>query len=137
EMLVKAQDVWPNMQGSVLVVTDDYLKNNPEEVKNLYKVTEQASQYINEHPKEAAEKVANRLNMFEDSLDINLEKIANGGDDFTVKNSLIEKSMSNLEYSTSLDEEMVQEIIDYVYKLGYIKKSFPAEDIMLDKSFLD
>lgn len=137
EMIVKAQDVWLNMQGSVLVVTEDYLKKNPEEVKKLYKVTEQASQFINEHPREAAEKVANRLNLFENSLDINLIKIADGGDDFAVKNSMIEKSMSNLEYSISLDKAMVQEIIDYVHKIGYIKESFPAEDIILDQSFLE
>lgn len=137
EMLLKAQDVWPDMQGSVLVVTEDYFNNNPQEVKNLFKVTEEASQYINEHPKEAAEKVANRLNFFENSLDIDLKKMAQGGDDFVVQNSIIEKSMGNLEYGTFIDKDSVQEVIDYLYELGYIKEAFPAEDMMLDQSFLD
>lgn len=137
EMIVKEEDVWPDMQGSVLVVTEDYLNDNFDEVKNLYKVTEQASQFINNHPKEAAEKVANRLNFFESSLEIDMAKLSKDGEGFTVDNSMIEKSMSNLEYSTSIDKKMVQEIIDYVYKLGYIKDSFPAEDILLDTSIFD
>ena len=49
---------------------------------------------------------------------------------------LLLKSMSRLEYTTSLDPAEVQATIDYIAGLGYIKSSFNAEDI-LDLRFLE
>jgi len=43
--------------------------------------------------------------------------------------------MSRLEYNINIDPAAVQEAIDYVAQLGYIKSSFKAEDI-LDLSFI-
>jgi NitT/TauT family transport system substrate-binding protein len=40
-----------------------------------------------------------------------------------------------LEYTTNIDPAVVQDAIDYVAQLGYIKSSFKAEDI-LDLSFI-
>jgi len=40
-----------------------------------------------------------------------------------------------LEYTTDIDLAVVQEAIDYVAELGYIRSSFKAEDI-LDLSFI-
>jgi len=40
-----------------------------------------------------------------------------------------------LEYTTDIDPVVVQEAIDYVAQLGYIKSSFKAGDI-LDLSFI-
>lgn len=44
--------------------------------------------------------------------------------------------MQRLEYTTDIDPQMVQDTIDYVASLGYIKRSFKAEDI-LDLSFME
>ena len=45
------------------------------------------------------------------------------------------KSMNRLEYTIDIDPAVVQEAIDYVARLGYIRSSFKAEDI-LDLSFI-
>jgi len=45
------------------------------------------------------------------------------------------KSMDRLEYATDIDSVVVQEAIDYVTQLGYLKSSFKAGDI-LDLSFI-
>jgi ABC-type nitrate/sulfonate/bicarbonate transport system substrate-binding protein len=38
--------------------------------------------------------------------------------------------MSRLEYTIDIDPKVVQETIDYLVELGYIKSSFSAEDIL-------
>ena len=43
--------------------------------------------------------------------------------------------MGRLEYTTSINPEMVQEVINYTAGLGYIRNSFKAKDI-LDLRFL-
>jgi NitT/TauT family transport system substrate-binding protein len=43
--------------------------------------------------------------------------------------------MNRLEYTTDIDLAVVQDAIDYVARLGYIKSSFKAGDI-LDLSFI-
>jgi NitT/TauT family transport system substrate-binding protein len=43
--------------------------------------------------------------------------------------------MNRLEYTINIDPKVVQETIDYVTHLGYIKSSFKAKDI-LDLSFI-
>jgi len=44
--------------------------------------------------------------------------------------------MGNIEYSVAIDPEVVQQTIDYLAELGYIKSSFDARDI-LDLRFID
>ena len=38
--------------------------------------------------------------------------------------------MARLEYTTAIEPKVVQETIDYIAELGYIKSSFKAEDIL-------
>lgn len=45
------------------------------------------------------------------------------------------RSMNRLEYTTDIDLAVIQDAIDYVAQLGYIKSSFKAGDI-LDLSFI-
>jgi NitT/TauT family transport system substrate-binding protein len=44
--------------------------------------------------------------------------------------------MNRLEYTIDINPLIVQETINYVANLGYIKSSFQAEDI-LDLSFIE
>ncbi|MBA7686129.1 hypothetical protein ES703_94568 [subsurface metagenome] len=46
------------------------------------------------------------------------------------------RSMARLEYTTAVDTKVVQDTIDYLAELGYIRNSFKAEDI-LDLRFLE
>lgn len=128
DMLVQSQDVWPGMQGSVLVVREDRVNNHPEFVAKLVKVTQKATDWINKHPDEAAEVMVRQLQ-------------ASGGKIFPaeaaelaakleISPGVLLRSMGRLEYTTDIDPKLVQETIDYLVELGYIKESFSAEDIL-------
>ncbi len=134
EMMLMSQDVWPEMQGSVLVVKEDLIQEHPETVRKLVKVSQKAADWSNQHPDEAAEVVARQLQAAGGSL-----FPATAGEvaaKLEVTPMVLLHSMSRLEYTTDIDPWVVQETIDYLVKLGYIKSSFNAEDI-LDLSFLE
>jgi NitT/TauT family transport system substrate-binding protein len=132
-MLLMSQEVWPGMQGSILVVKEELIKNHPDLVKKLVRVSKRASNWANQYREEAAEVVARQLQKAGGSLfpveDADLvSKIE-------ITAEVLLKSMSRLEYTTDIDPVVVQEAIDYVAQLGYIKSSFKAGDI-LDLSFI-
>lgn len=114
KVLVRSQDIWPNMPGSALVVREDFLKSHPDIVLKLVEVTVRSTRYINENFDEAARIVANRLNV---SYEVML------------------KSMKNLNYTNAVDLNEVQKMIDLLVKYGAIEKSVKAEDI-IDLSYL-
>jgi NitT/TauT family transport system substrate-binding protein len=113
-MLIKSQDLWPDMQGSVLVVKTDLIESDPETVRRLVRVTQKATNWVNENPDRTSIILANVL-------------------DTTPE--IINRSMCRLNYTTDIDVESVQEMIDYMVKLGYIEEGLKAEDI-LDIRFL-
>ena len=113
-MLIKSQDLWPDMQGSVLVVKTDLIENDPETVRKLTRVTQKATDWVNENPDNASIILANVLD---------------------TKPEIINNSMSRLEYTTEINAESVQEMIDYMMELGYIDDEIKAEDIF-DTRFL-
>ena len=132
-LLLTSQDVWPGMQGSVLVVKDDLINSHPEVVRKLVEVSQKATDWINEHPGEAAEVMARQLQATESKIPSDaLEGIAQ----LETTPELLLKSMSRLEYTMDIDPKAVQATIDYIAGLGYIKSSFNAEDI-LDLTFLE
>jgi NitT/TauT family transport system substrate-binding protein len=132
-MLLMSQDVWPEMQGSVLVVKDDLINSHPDAVTKLVEVTERATEWSNQHPQEAAEVMARQLQAAAGEV-FPAETVDVVGK-LEITPEVLLKSMSRLEYTTDIDPEMVQETIDYLVELGYIKKSFSAEDI-LDLKYL-
>jgi len=134
-MLLTSQDIWPGMQGSVLVIKAELLDNHPDIVKKLVKVTDKSTDWINHNLKEAAEIVTRQLYADHEAIlsteienNLTMNKI-----EFT-KDTLF-KSMHRLEYTTDIDIVMVQDTINYLEKLGYIQKAFKAEEI-LDLRFL-
>jgi len=132
-MLLMSQDVWPEMQGSVLVVKDELIRDHPELVRKLVKVSQKATSWINQYPQEAAEIVARQLQEAGGNLfPVEITDIAT-----MIENTpeVLLRSMNRLEYTTDIDPAVVQDAIDYVAQLGYIKSSFKAEDI-LDLSFI-
>ncbi|MEA3441949.1 MAG: ABC transporter substrate-binding protein [Chloroflexota bacterium] len=134
EMLLMSQDVWPEMQGSVLVVKEEMIRDHPDEVGGVVRVSQRATVWINLHPQEAAEVVARQL----ESAGGNLfpTQAAEVAVRLEITPEALLHSMSRLEYTTDIDPAMVQKTIDYLVELGYIKSSFNAEDI-LDLSFLE
>lgn len=132
KMLLMSQDVWPKMQGSVLVVKEELIEDYPDVVKKLVKVSKRATDWINQHPHEAAEIVARQLQEAGGSL-FPVE-IADVATRVEITPEVLLRSMNRLEYTTDIDLAVIQDAINYVAQLGYIKNSFKAEDI-LDLSF--
>jgi len=133
--LFSAEDVWPEMQGSVLIVTDDLIRNHPDIVRKLVKVTQRGTRYIHEYPEDAATIVAGELTVV--GKEVFPPKMGGVVAGLEVTPGAILKSLTTeMECTTNVDPAMVQEEIDYLAELGYIKSSFNAEDI-LDLSFLE
>ncbi|MEA1927156.1 MAG: ABC transporter substrate-binding protein [Candidatus Auribacterota bacterium] len=134
KILLTAQDLWPDMQGSVVIAREELIRKHPEIVAGIVKVTERATRYIHDHPEEAARIVSGELQAAgKEVLPLRVGKIA---DQLNITPDIIKKSlMTRMICSTEIDPEQVQLTIDYLYKLGYIKKRFKAENI-LDLRFL-
>jgi NitT/TauT family transport system substrate-binding protein len=133
--LLMAQDLWPEMQGSVLIVTDDLIRNHPEIVRKLVKVTERGIQYIHEYPEDAAAIAAGQLTVAgKEVLPLEIGEVAA---QLEITPEVILKSLTTkMECTSAVDPVIVQEEIDYLAELGYIKSSFNAEEI-LDLRFLE
>jgi len=133
-MLLTSQDVWPDMQGSVLVVKQDLIDNHPEAVQQLVNVSQRATDWINEHPEEAAGVVARQLQTAGGEVfPTEAGEVASG---LEITPAVLLRSMERLEYTTEINPEIVQDTIDHIASLGYIKSSFNAADI-LDLTFLE
>ncbi len=113
-MLITSHELWDDMQGSVLIVKQELIEDDPETVRKLVRVTQKATDRVNENPDEAAVILAEELDS---------------------DPAIIRKSMSRLNYTTRIDAESVQEMIDYMVELGYIEEGMRAKD-MLDTRFL-
>jgi len=116
KMLLMSQDIWPEMQGSVLVVKEELIRD-----------------WINQHPQEAAEIVARQLQEAGGNLfPVEITDIATKTE---ITPEVLLRSMNRLGYTTDIDPVMIQDEIDYIAKLGYIRSNFKAKDI-LDLSFV-
>jgi NitT/TauT family transport system substrate-binding protein len=134
ETLLTSQDIWPDMQGSVLVVKQDLIDNHPEIVARLVEITEKATDWANDHPEGAAEVVARQLGGV--GSDLFPVEVADVVAQLSITPEVLLRSMARLVYTTEIDAETVQDVIDYVAGLGYIDASFDANEI-LDLSFLE
>jgi len=128
EMLLVSQDVWPDMQGSALIVKEDLLHDHPDIVERLVKVSQKATDWINQQPVEAAEVMSRQLNTAGGS--IFPADVAEVAASLEITPEVLRRSMGRLEYTTEIDPVVVQATIDYIARLGYIRDSFSAEEIL-------
>ncbi|MFZ5563744.1 MAG: ABC transporter substrate-binding protein [Thermodesulfobacteriota bacterium] len=130
DMLFTSRDVWPDMQGSVLVVKEELVDKRPGAVKKLVAVLGRSTGWINSHPMEAAEAVARQLQTLDGGTALN----AGAGPAITPQ--IIARSMGRMTFTIAIDPAEVQRTIDYMAHLGYLKKPVPASEI-LDLRFLE
>jgi NitT/TauT family transport system substrate-binding protein len=116
------------MQGDVLVVRTELIRDNPDLIKKLIEVTQRATDWINEHPDEAAEIMAGQLQVAGET--IFLAKEAETAVNLEITPEIISRSMGRVEYATSIDPRVVQDTIDHMVELGYIKGGSKAADIL-------
>jgi len=132
-MLLTGKDVWPEMQGSVLAVKEELIRDDPEIARGLVKVTQKATDWVNERPIDAATIMARQMSVTgEQIFPFKAAKVAAR---LEISPQVLLRSMARLDYTTSINPSSVQEVIDYIHHLGYIKKAFRAQHI-LDLRFL-
>jgi len=129
KVLLTARDLWPDMQGSVLVVMEDLIIDHPEIVEKLVRVTNRATTWLNNHPGDAALIVTSGLSVA--GVKIFPAKAAKVAAGLEIAPEVMLKSLTKrLDCTTEIKPEQVQSTIDYMVKLGYIKKGFKAEEIL-------
>ncbi len=131
KMLLTAKDVWPRMQGSVLVIKDDLLKKRPDIAKKLIAATEKSTAWINANPIQAMNIVSKQMQSTKGVLFP--AKAAKLAGKLEINSKVLSRSMNRMDYTGNISSEIIQSTIDYMAKLGYIKKSFKAEEILYDK----
>ena len=127
-MLITSQEIWPGMQGDVLVLRTEFMQANPTSVTKLLSVTQRATDWINAHPAETAEIMAKQLQITGDTM---FPDDGTGATiDLEVTPKILSRSMERMVYSTDLNPAIVQETIAFMVELGYIDAGLKAEDIM-------
>jgi len=117
-VLLKSQDIWPGMPGSLLAVRSDWFTSDDIEIfRRLYKITQRGTQALNDK---------RRKNENSEIMGKILE----------IPAQVASRSMERLEYRNDLEVGAVQEMIDYMASLGYLKKGLRAEDLLIDPSNL-
>jgi NitT/TauT family transport system substrate-binding protein len=132
EILVKAQDVWPQMQGSVLVVKEELIRDHPETVQKLVDLAGQGNALILREPGRAAEIVSRQMQLPQAGL---IQDEVDAGIRTAISPDIVLRSMSRMEYTLDISPEEVQKTIDYMDGLGYLKKKIPAGEL-LDLRFI-
>ncbi len=128
KVLIRSQDVWPQMQGSVLIVKDELIKNHPDIVRKLAKITAKATGWIKDNPGEAASIMAEQLRVAgEKVFPVEAAKTAA---QLIITPRTVHRSMKRLDYTIDIDPGTIQESIDFAAQNGYIRNGFSARDIL-------
>jgi ABC-type nitrate/sulfonate/bicarbonate transport system substrate-binding protein len=109
-ILLTAQDLWPNMPGSFLLVREDLIKDDPTIVKKLIKVTFEGIHIINSNISEA---------IAADSIYLGVPPAA------------ANHSIHMLEWNTTIDISLIQQYIDFMYAHGLLKQHLNASNIVV------
>jgi len=117
----------------VLIVKEELINDYPELVRKLVEASQKATNWACDNPAEAAEIIARQLQSAGDQ--VFPTDVAETAKQLEITPEIMLRSMERLEYTTDIDPATVQDTIDYMVSLGYIKSSFKAEDI-LDLRFL-
>lgn len=129
QMLLESKDVWPELQGSVLLVKQNLLEENPQVVEALARTDARALDWIGDNKDEAATILSSSLQNASE-LNISLDPAFETATGFEYAPAVMRRSIDRIEFSNSIDTAIVQDVIDYMNTLGYITGSFPAEDML-------
>ncbi len=125
KILTNAKELWPELQGSVLVVTEDLIKNDSGQVEKLVEITKKSTQFVKDNSEEASVIVSEMLQTGKESYLIEENNKSSRITPDIIKHSIEEE----LEFTTEIDVDQIQVVINYMSELGYIKK-FDAKEII-------
>ena len=109
KILIRSQDIWPNMPGSFIVVKEELLEKNPDLVRKLVEITKEKIGEIKSNPEYAAEVDAKELRIGED---------------------IARWSISTLDWNTTMDIAEIQEYIDFMYQHGLLENRLNATEVV-------
>jgi NitT/TauT family transport system substrate-binding protein len=117
--VVASGEMWPDHACCSLVVSGKLIKENPELVKQIIRIHKNATEYINEHPDEAAEIYAKKIGQDLDQ---------------------VKKSLKTWDGKWITDPHLeIPSTLEYAaedYQLKYIEKNLTQKDLF-DTSFYD
>lgn len=128
KMLLTSQDVWPGMQGSVLVVREELIRTDPESVRKLVAVTQKATDWINLNREETAQILARQFSIEARKFSHGTAAGSNGMAEITPE--VLLRSMERIDFRTDIDPGMVQDVINYIERLGYIRDGADARSLL-------
>ncbi len=111
KILLEGADVWPDMPGSYIFVTPEYLEKNPQVVRQIVKLVESEVHKLLSDPSYAAASVARWLGISED---------------------VAIKAIQSIQWSTELDVQQIQEYIDFLYSNGVIRERYDASSLVVE-----
>ncbi len=110
KVLVRASEVWPDMPGSFLVVTDSLLKNHPDVVRKLVEITDAGIRILKSNITYAAQVDSRVLGIpFKVAL----------------------QSIRHLQWNTTVSIKAIQQYINFMYEHGILKRRLNASDIVV------
>jgi len=104
-ILLLSSDVWPDMPGSYLFATVDYLEKNRDVLRIIADLVGEMVDEVEEDPFKAAETLSKWLDI--------------SGDDAL-------RAIQRIKWNTSLDVDQIQAYIDFAYSKGVIKERYNA-----------
>ncbi len=110
KVILKSQEVWPNMPGSYLIVSEDLIKEDKEVLSKLLKITKLSIELMRANITYAALISSKALGI---EADVALN------------------SIKSIDWDLNLSVGEIQEYIDFMYKHGIITKRLNANDIIL------
>ncbi len=128
KMLLTSRDIWPGMQGSVLVVREELIQADPESVRKLVAVTQKATDWINRNQEETAQILARQFSIEAGKFSHSTADARNSTVEITPEALL--RSMERIEFRTDIDPGMVQDVINYIERLGYIRDGADARSLL-------
>jgi len=115
-ILIRSQDIWSNMPGSGVSVTEDFLNKHRDEVTYIVKALAKAIEFIKNNPIEASRIVAKYL---------------------ATDPGIMEESMKYLNYTIKINITNIEKYVNYLVEYGAIEapidiQSFIELDILYE-----
>ena len=108
KILLESSEVWPNMPGSYLFATIEYLEKNPDVARKIIALVKNSVDGVKKEPVQAAKTLAKWLGISEDAA---------------------LKAIQTIQWSTDIDIQQIQYYIDFMYSKGMIKERYNASSL--------
>lgn len=109
--IVTSEELWPGMNGSVLVASEEFLSKHPEESKKLVNSLKEAISFIYEDPRSSAEYALKYISTSPEAVVRAIE-------------------MKRIIYTAEVDSKQLEKTIHLMESLGYIKPGLKAGELL-------